>query len=106
MFYTQIQEQTVSGYKVDQGKLLGKRVWSLNLGQNEKIVDVSTQYTTESLAMESAAFLPTQFGVDGILLIKYLDSNMFTITTQSTDDFSTYTIMFVNGVTGSIIHQQ
>lgn len=81
-------------------------MWSLQLGADEKIIDLSTQYATESLAVDPAAILPTQFGVDGVLLYKYLDSNMFTVTTQSTDDLSTYTVMFVNGITGSIIHQQ
>ena len=50
--------------------------------------------------------LPTAFGVDGVLLYKYLDANMFSVTTKSLDDLSTYTVMFVNGVTGSVIHQQ
>jgi hypothetical protein len=106
MFYTQIQEQTISGYMIDRQNLLGKKVWSLNLGQNEKLIDISTQYTTASEASEPQYILPTQFGVEGALLYKYLDSNMFAVTTQSVDDLSMYTIVFVNGVTGSVIHQQ
>lgn len=86
--------------------MLGKKIWSLNLGQSEKIIDVSTQYTTASLATESTSVLPTVFGVDGVLLYKYLDSNMFALTTQSNDDLGTYTVLFINGLTGSIIHQQ
>ena len=31
---------------------------------------------------------------------------MFAVTTQNTEDLGTYTIMLVNGVTGSVIHQQ
>jgi hypothetical protein len=29
---------------------------------------------------------------------------MFAVTTQNTEDLGTYTIMLVNGVTGSVIH--
>lgn len=106
MFYTQIQDQTVTGYSIDRSTLIGKKIWSLNIGMNEKLVDLSTQYTTDSLASEPNFVLPTVMGTEGILLYKYLDSNMFSLTTQSLDDLSTYTIIFVNGVTGSIIHQQ
>jgi hypothetical protein len=48
--------------------------------------------------------LPTTFGVDGILLYKYLDSNMFAVTVNSVLDPSIYTVLLVNGVTGSLIH--
>jgi hypothetical protein len=105
LFYTQIEHSTVSGYIIDHENLIGKKSWSVNLGQNEKIINIETQYNTQSLASEPAGIAPTSFGVEGVLLYKYLDSNMFAITSQNTEDLSTYTIMFVNGVTGSLIHQ-
>lgn len=76
------------------------------ISSTEKIVDISTQYTTDSLANEPSYVLPTAFGVEGVLLYKYLDSNMFAVTTQSQEDLSVYTVMFVNSITGSIIYQQ
>jgi hypothetical protein len=83
----------------------GERVWQLEFGSKETIIDVRSQYTSASLAAEHAQVLPTAFGEEGTLLYKYLDSNMFAVTTKNLDDPSTLTLMLVNGVTGSIIHQ-
>jgi len=49
--------------------------------------------------------LPTAFGEEGVLLYKYLDSNMFAITTKNLDDPSMYTLLIINGVTGAVVHQ-
>ncbi len=80
-------------------------MWQLQIGDQEEIIDVRTQYTSASLAAEHAHVLPTAFGEEGSLLYKYLDSNMFAVTTKNLDDASTLTLMLVNGVTGSVIHQ-
>lgn len=79
LFYTQVDEYKISGYKISE--MTGHKVWSISISSTEKIVDISTQYTTASLASESSYVLPTAFGVEGVLLYKYLDSNMFAITT-------------------------
>ena len=86
--------------------MTGHKLWSLVIGSTEKIVDIATQYSTASLANELSFVLPTAFGVEGVLLFKYLDSNMFAVTTQSQEDLSTYTIMLVNSLTGSVVYQQ
>lgn len=86
--------------------MTGQKIWSVVISHTEKIVDIATQYTTASLANEPSYVLPTAFGVEGVLLYKYLDSNMFAVTTQSQEDLSVYTIMLVNSLTGSIVYQQ
>lgn len=96
----------MSGYRIDHETLVGNKVWTVSLGESEKLIDVRTQYTTQSLATVPSYILPTAFGVEGVLLYKYLDSNMFAITTQNLEDPFTYNVMFVNGVTGAVIHQQ
>ena len=49
--------------------------------------------------------LPTAFGEEGTLLFKYLDSNMFAVTSAKVSDPTLITVTLVNGVTGNIIHQ-
>lgn len=102
MYYSQVDKQSISGYKISN--LVGHKTWSVNIGPNQKLVDIQTQYTTQSLASEPKNILPTLFGVEGVLLYKYLDSNMFAVTTQNIQDLGTYTVLFINGVTGSIIY--
>lgn len=104
VFYTQVSEHHISGYQVTDD-LKGKAIWSLNLGETEKIVDLAVQYTTASTATDNAFILPTQFGQEGALLYKYLDSNMFAVVTQSIEELTSYTVMLINGVTGSVIYQ-
>jgi hypothetical protein len=48
--------------------------------------------------------MPTAFGEEGVLLFKYLDSNMFAISTLKVSDPTLVTVMLVNGVTGTIVH--
>lgn len=105
LFYTQVTDHAISGYQIDSESNQANRRWTLNLGGAEKIIDISVQYSTLSQATDPQFILPTSFGVDGVLLYKFLDSNTFSITTQSTEDLSTYTVMLVNGVTGSVLYQ-
>jgi hypothetical protein len=75
------------------------------LGSDQEIVSIKTQYDQLSLASQPEHVLPTAFGEEGILLFKYLDSNMFAVTTANASDPTLITVTLVNGVTGSIIHQ-
>ena len=105
MFYTQVGENFVSGFQIEAGANQARKRWTLNVGESEKIIDISVQYSTLSQATDPQPILPTSFGVDGVLLYKFLDSNTFALTTQS-EDLSTYTVMLVNGVTGAVLYQQ
>ena len=48
--------------------------------------------------------MPTAFGEEGVLLFKYLDSNLFAVTSSKVSDPTLVTVMLVNGVTGTIVH--
>jgi len=65
---------------------------------------LKTQYDRLSEASQPDHYLPTEFGQDGQLLYKFLDSNVFAIITRKVSDPSTVTVNLINGVTGRIIH--
>lgn len=48
--------------------------------------------------------MPTAFGEEGVLLFKYLDANLFAVTSVKISDPTLVTVMLVNGVTGTIVH--
>ena len=76
----------------------------MNLGQDQQIIDVRTQYDQLSQASEPKHVLPTAFGVEGVLIFKYLDSNMFSVTTIKKSDPTIITVSLINGVTGAVVH--
>lgn len=104
LYYSQADNNSISGFKVLGEQLIAERIWSLNFGDQERVIDIRTQYTTASQAAEHSSILPTAYGMEGFLLYKYLDSNMFAVTTQNQENPSSLTVMLLNGVTGSIIH--
>lgn len=71
---------------INKAKLTTELAWSINLGQDQEIIDIRTQYDQQSQASEPEHVLPTAFGVEGVLIFKYLDSNMFAVTTQRKSD--------------------
>jgi len=81
-------------------------MWSFKF-TNEEFVGLESQYATQS-DIEQSSFVPTSFSEDNIIY-KYLDQNMFALTTrtaQTDGKFSSskVNVYIVNGVTGKVVH--
>jgi len=81
LYFSHVETNKISGFKINKSDLTAEKVWQIDFGNKEVVIDVKTQYQTASLAAEHSSVLPTAFGEDGILLYKYLDSNMYAVTT-------------------------
>lgn len=107
LFFTSIDRENgrINGHSINTKKMTAENTWKINLGAQNTVVDVTTQYETASAAAHVKSVLPTAFGQDGQLFYKYLDTNMFSVVTASASDPSLITIYLINGVTGRIIYQ-
>jgi hypothetical protein len=104
IFFTCIDKETgvLSGYQVTAGWKAVK-VWQIKVAENkgDMIHQVRSQHQTSS-EIEHQHYLPTAFVGDN-LIYKYLDSNLFAISTMSLTD--TLSIYIINGVSGKIVYK-
>jgi hypothetical protein len=103
IFFTAIDREAgiLSGYHVISGTKTVK-LWQLNVTPNsgEKIHHIRSQHQTAS-EIDHQHYLPTAFVGDN-LIYKYLDSNLFAV---STLNMNTLSVMIVNGVSGKVVYK-
>ena len=107
LYFTSVSKDAgkISGYRINTKTLTSDSIWTISLGNQNKIIDIKTQYETQYAASDPKYILPTSFGQDGQLFYKYLDSNMFYVISSEINDPSTITVYLINGVTGRIVYQ-
>lgn len=105
IFFTSIDRAsgTIIGYQVGKD-WVPIQVWKIRIAQaeNEKVHQVRSQHQTAS-DVDHQHHLPTSFVGDN-LIYKYLDSNLFSISTFNSDS-NTLTVYIINGVSGKIVYK-
>ena len=105
LFYSQVDKETgkVIGYRMTSSSS-SMRMWvvNLNLQPGDEIHMVRSQRQTAS-DIEHQYFLPTAFVGDN-LLYKYLDSNMFVVSTIRRD-LGKMSVYVINGVSGNVVYK-
>ena len=95
----------LSGYKVGDG-FMARKMWQINVKneEGEQLHQVRSQYQTSS-QVEHEHYMPTTYiGADNSMIYKYLDSNLFAVSTFNTLQ-KKISIYIVNGVSGKIVYK-
>jgi len=105
IFFTRVDKAagTFAGFKVGADWVPNK-VWQLNLAQNagERVLQIRSQHQTAS-EIDHQHYPPTTIVGDN-LIYKYLDSNLFAVSTVN-DDTGVLSIYVVNGVSGKVVYK-
>ena len=84
IYFTNVNKDTgiVTGYKVGEG-FMATKMWQINVknSDSEQFHQVRSQYQTFS-SVEPEHYQPTtHIGTDNSMIYKYLDSNLFAVST-------------------------
>ena len=52
IYFSQVEENRITGFQINKKLLSAEKVWQIDFGNKETIIDVKTQYTSASLAAE------------------------------------------------------
>lgn len=105
IFFTSIDRSSgkLTGYQLGADWVPNK-VWQLNVaqGEAETILQVRSQHQTAS-EIDHQHYIPTSFVGDN-LIYKYLDSNLFAVSTLNTEK-RILSIYIINGVSGKVAYK-
>ena len=107
IYFTNVNKDTgiVTGYKVGEG-FMATKMWQINVknSDSEQFHQVRSQYQTFS-SVEPEHYQPTtHIGTDNSMIYKYLDSNLFAVSTFDAQ-LKRLSIYIINGVSGKIVYK-